>query len=40
MREIAVHVIRPITCCMGMKRANSVVCIIAGGHCFHSDASL
>lgn len=34
LREIAVHVIRPITRCVGMKRANSVVCIITGGTVF------
>lgn len=34
LHEIAVHVIRPITRCVGMKRANSVVCIITEGTVF------
>lgn len=33
-REIVVRVICSITRCVGMKRANSVVCIIVGGIVF------
>lgn len=34
LREIAVHVIRSITRCVGMKQANSIMCIIIGGIVF------